>query len=114
MWTVGVKGGEEPDGEPGAVGVGREVEGGRKKVGVGGWRLLGGVGEVDVAAAVEEGGGWVGSDLPAVARDFDNFAVGVSEIEKDGVGMVGMAAGGDASVDGKARCVGKGAGLKCT
>src|SRR5713101_6820340 len=111
MWTVGVKGGEEPDGKPGAVGVGCEVEGGRKEAVV---ERRDGVGEFHVAAAVEEGGGWVGGDLPAGGRDFDDFTVGVGEIEKDGVGVAGVAARGDASVDGKARCVGEGAGFERT
>ena len=112
MRTGGVQGGEKPDGKPGAVGDSCEVEGGRKKAGV--WRRLGGVREVDVAAAVEEGGSWVGCDLPAGGRDFDNFAVGVSKIEKDRVGMMGMAAGGDAPVDGKARCIGESTSFKRT
>jgi hypothetical protein len=78
------------------------------------WRRLGGVGEGDVAAAVEKGGSWVGCDLPAGGRDFDDFTVGVSDIEKDGVGMVGMAARGDAPVDGEARCVGESTSLERT
>src|SRR5437764_472405 len=65
------------------------------------------------SVAMEEGGGsWVGGDLPAGWRDFDDCSVGVGEIEQDGVGMAGMAAGGDASVDGQPRCVGEGASFK--
>jgi hypothetical protein len=100
MRADGAKGGEEPDGQARAVGYGCEVEGRREE------RVLrgcDGVRELEVAAAVEEGDGWVGGDLPAVGRDFDNFTVGVGEIEQDGVGMMGMAARGDAPVDGKAR-----------
>jgi hypothetical protein len=109
MRTVGMKGGEEPDGEAQAVGVGCEVEGRRKEAGGG---ACSGLRELDVAAAVEEGGSWVGGDLPSGGRDFDDFTVGVGEIEKDSVGVAGMAAGGDASVDGQARCVGKSTGLE--
>jgi len=61
---------------------------------------------------VEEGGGGVGGDLPAGWCDFDDFAVGVVEIKKDGVGLARIAARGDASMDGKARSAGKGASFE--
>ena len=64
--------------------------------------------EFGVAAAVEEGGGWVGGDLPAGWCNFDDFAVGIIEIEENGVGLAGVAARGDASMDGKARPARKG------
>jgi hypothetical protein len=68
--------------------------------------------EFGVAAAVEEGGGWVGGDLPAGWCNFDDFAVGIIEIEENGVGLAGVAARGDASMDGKARAARKGAGFE--
>ena len=132
MRADGVKSGEKPGGEAGAVGVSREVEGGWQKAGGrrqrarGRWQKAGGrrqragcrrqkaggrwqkagcsgTGELGVASTVEEGGSWVGGDLPAGGCDFDDFAVGVVEIEKNGVGLAGVAAYGDTSMNGKAR-----------
>ncbi|HWY48001.1 MAG TPA: hypothetical protein VNX70_11500, partial [Bryobacteraceae bacterium] len=70
--------------------------------------------ELGVASAVEEGGGWVGADLPAGGCDFDDFAVGVVEIKKDGVGLARVATRGDASMDAKARSARKGASFEGT
>jgi len=61
---------------------------------------------------VEEGGGWVGGDLPAAGCHFDDFAVGVVEIEKNGIGLARVAARGDASMDGKARSARKSASFE--
>ena len=63
---------------------------------------------------MEEGGGWVRGDLPAGGCDFDDFAVGVVEIEKNGVGLVRITSRGDAPMDGKARPARKGAGFEGT
>jgi len=52
--------------------------------------------------------------LPAGGCDFDDFAVGVVEIKKDGVGLARIAARGDASMDGKARSARKGASFEGT
>ncbi len=71
-------------------------------------------GELGVASAVEEGGGGVGGDLPTGGRDFDDFAVGVLEIEKNGVRLARVAARGDASMDGEARSARKGASFEGT
>ena len=68
--------------------------------------------EFSVAAAVEEGGRWVGSDLPAGGCDFDDFAFGIAEIEKNGIGLARIAASGDTSMYRKERSTRKGAGLK--
>jgi len=72
--------------------------------------LLVGTWEFEVAAAVEEGGRGVGRDLPTVEGDFDNFAVGVGEIEEDGVRVVGIATGGDVAFDGEAGATAVGPG----
>ena len=52
-------------------------------------------------AAVKERGCGVGGDLPAVGCDFDNFTVGVGEIEEDNIWIAWIAAGGDAAFDGE-------------
>ncbi len=61
---------------------------------------------------MEEGGGRVGGDLPAGGCDFYDFAVRVIEIEKNGVGPMGIATSSYASMDGKARSGRKGAGFE--
>jgi hypothetical protein len=76
------------------------LECGQELLVAGGWLLVG-TWEFDVAAAVEEGGCGVGGDLPAVGCDFDNFTVGVGEIEEDNIWIAWIAAGGDAAIDGE-------------
>ncbi len=75
----------------------------------GGWLLVG-TWEFEVAAAVKERGCGVGGDLPAVGCDFDNFTLGIGEIEEDGVGVVRISAGGDATLDGEVGSTAIGAG----
>ena len=113
MRSGGAEGGEKPGGEPSGVGVGCEVEGRGQKAGRR-WQRAGGsgMGELGVAAAVQESGGRVGSDLPAAWRDFDDFAGGVVQIEKNCVGLARIAAGSDTSMDGKARAARKSASFE--
>ena len=66
--------------------------------------------EFEVAAAVEERGCGVGGDLPAVGCDFDNFTVGVGEVEEDSVWIARIAAGGNPAFDGEAGSTAIGAG----
>ena len=72
----------------------------------GGWLLVG-TWEFEVAAAVKERGCGVGGDLPAVGCDFDNFTLGVGEIEEDNIWIAWIAAGGE-SANGLAKGVGAG------
>ncbi len=120
MRAGGAEGGEKPGGEPSAIGVRCEVDArwqktgsSRQKAGDRRQRAGGsGNGELGVSAAVEEGGGRVGGDLPAAGCNFDDFSVGVVEVEKDGVGLAGIAAGGDTTMDGKARSARKSASFE--
>lgn len=101
---------EEPGGEAGAVGRSGGIDGRRQGIVVGWWRAWGG--EWRVAPAVEEGSGWVGGDLPALRRNFDDFAFGVGEIEEDGGGAVWIATGGEAAGDRESGGARIGAGFK--
>ena len=112
MCTGWTEGREQPDGQARTVGVSREIESRRKKAGVGRRRLRNWVWEFGVAAAVEEGGRWVGSDLPAGGCDFDDFALGIAEIEKNGIGLARIAASSDTPMYRKAWSARKGAGLE--
>jgi len=85
---------------------GGEVEQGAERFEGGrgfGRRSDGGVGGAregqDAPAAAETNLG-EGSHLPAVRGDFDDIAAVVGEVEGEGIGAMGVAAGGDAEVKG--------------
>jgi hypothetical protein len=70
----------------------------RRDGGVGGG--MGGAREGQDAPAAAETNIGEGSDLPAVGGDFDDIAAVVGEVEGEGIGAMGVAAGGDAEVKG--------------
>lgn len=86
----GAESGEEPGNDGGRI-AGKEAagqfRGGAERFG----QRLGGAG------AAEDG--IVGNDVPAQGRDFDSFALGVGEIEQEGVGVIGVAS--EAGAEGK-------------
>jgi len=102
----GAEGGEEPGEDAAPVLGAREVEEGAERFegggdfGGGSGGRIGGAREWQDASAAAETNVGEGSDLPAVGGDFDDLAAVVGEVEGEGGGAMGVAAGGDAEVKG--------------